>query len=74
MATKHSAVTVREAEILRLIGEGKASKEIATELHLSIHTVCNHRKHLCHKLDIHTAAELIAYAAKSNSPPPSIND
>jgi DNA-binding CsgD family transcriptional regulator len=54
----------REVEVLRLVGAGKSTKEIAELLHLSVHTVCNHRKHLCHKLACHSAAELIVIAAK----------
>jgi DNA-binding CsgD family transcriptional regulator len=56
-------LTNRELQVLRMVGSGKSSKVIAAELSISVHTVCNHRKHICEKLDINSAAELIAYAA-----------
>ncbi len=57
-------LTPRESEVLRLIGQAKTNKEIAGILRLSVHTVGNHRKHICHKLGIHTTAELVAYALR----------
>jgi DNA-binding NarL/FixJ family response regulator len=52
----------REVEVLQLIAEGKANKEIATELGISIKTVEKHRQHLMAKLDIHDTAGLTRYA------------
>jgi len=52
----------REAEVLQLIAEGKANKEIALELEISIKTVEKHRQHLMEKLDIHDTAGLPRYA------------
>ncbi len=57
-------LTPRESEILHLVGQAKTNKEIAANLKLSVHTVGNHRKHICHKLGIHTTAELVAYALR----------
>ncbi len=56
--------TLRERQILSLIGLAKSSKIIAYELGLSIHTVSTHRKHLCHKLGIHSAVELFSAAMR----------
>ena len=56
------AFTVREQEILKLLAEGKTSKEIATLLTLSTTTISSHRRSICRKLDIHSTAELIRYA------------
>jgi len=56
-------LTPREREILKKIGEGKTSKQIAMALHLSVLTVANHRKHICRKLGLHSTAELVVYAA-----------
>jgi hypothetical protein len=50
--------------VLDLVGKGKTSKEIADILGVSVFTVANHRKHICHKLNIHSTAELASYAAK----------
>lgn len=52
----------REAEVLQLIAEGKANKETASELNISIKTVEKHRQHLMEKLDIHDTAGLTRYA------------
>jgi DNA-binding CsgD family transcriptional regulator len=52
----------REVEVLRLIAEGRTSREIASNLHISKDTVSSHRKRICHKLGIHSTAQLILYA------------
>lgn len=57
-------LTPREAQVLRLIGEGKTSKEIAAELGVSVDTIANHRKSICRKLGVHSTAELVAHAAR----------
>ena len=48
--------------MLQLIAEGKANKQIAAELGISIKTVEKHRQHLMSKLDIHDTAGLTRYA------------
>lgn len=55
-------LTSRETEVLQLITEGKANKETAAELGISLKTVEKHREHLMHKLDIHDTAGLTRYA------------
>jgi DNA-binding NarL/FixJ family response regulator len=52
----------REVEVLQLIAEGRANKEIATELGISIKTVEKHRQHLMEKLRLHDTAGLTRYA------------
>jgi DNA-binding NarL/FixJ family response regulator len=52
----------REAEVLQLIAEGRANKESARELGISIKTVEKHRQRLMSKLDIHDVAGLTRYA------------
>jgi DNA-binding NarL/FixJ family response regulator len=49
-------------EVLQLIAEGKANKETAVELKISVKTVEKHRGHLMEKLDIHDIAGLTRYA------------
>lgn len=58
-------LTVREREVLQLISEGKASKEIAFQLGISFRTACCHRWHLLTKLAVHNTAELIRKAVQS---------
>lgn len=55
-------LTPREREVLQLIAEGKANKQSASELGISIKTVEKHREHLMDKLDIHDTAGLTRYA------------
>jgi DNA-binding NarL/FixJ family response regulator len=55
-------LTSREAEVLQLIAEGKANKETAALLGISIKTVEKHRGSLMSKLDIHDTAGLTRYA------------
>jgi DNA-binding NarL/FixJ family response regulator len=52
----------REVEVLQLIAEGLANKQIAAELGISIKTVEKHRQHLMSKLGIHDTAGLTRYA------------
>ena len=52
----------REMEVLQLIAEGKANKEMAAELGISIKTVEKHRERLMEKLDIHDTAGITRYA------------
>ncbi len=55
-------LTSREMEVLQLIAEGKANKQTADELGISVKTVEKHREHLMEKLDIHDTAGLTRYA------------
>ena len=52
----------RQVEVLQLIAEGKANKETAAELGVSIRTVEKHREKLMSKLNIHDTAGLTRYA------------
>jgi two-component system response regulator NreC len=54
----------REREILQMIAEGRANKEVATMLNISVTTVETHRGHILQKLDIHSVPELILYAVR----------
>ena len=56
------SLTPRETEVLQLIAEGKANKQIASELSISIKTVEKHRQQLMDKLGIHDIASLTRYA------------
>ncbi len=61
--TPHNPVlTPREMEVLQLIAEGKANKQTANALGISIKTVEKHRGSLMSKLDIHDTAGLTRYA------------
>lgn len=58
-------LTSRETEVLQLVAEGYANKQIAAELRISIKTVEKHRQHLMDKLGIHDTASLTRYAIAS---------
>jgi DNA-binding NarL/FixJ family response regulator len=60
----YDLLTPREREIVQLLVEGRSNKEIATLLNLSLYTVETHRRNLQSKLNIHSFAELILYAAR----------
>jgi DNA-binding NarL/FixJ family response regulator len=49
----------RELEVFNLIGQGRGTRQIADQLHLSIKTVESHRAHIKQKLDLKTSAELM---------------
>lgn len=59
---KTGRLTAREAEVLRLIAEGRANKQIASELAISIKTVEKHRQQVMNKLGIHDVAGLTRHA------------
>ena len=55
-------LTSREMEVLQLVAEGKANKETADLLKISVKTVEKHRQKLMQKLNIHDTASLTRYA------------
>jgi len=60
----YDLLTGREREILQLLAEGKANKEVATDLNISLYTVETHRSHILQKLNLHNPAELVLYAVR----------
>ena len=57
-------LSAREREVLRLIGRGKLSKEIAEQLTISVHTVNTHRQRILGKLRVDNSMEAVRYAAE----------
>ena len=55
-------LTNREREILKLVAEGNANKDIANLLTISPKTVDNHRSNIMRKLELHNVVELTHYA------------
>jgi DNA-binding NarL/FixJ family response regulator len=60
----YGKLSAREQEIMRLLAEGVSKAEIADQLCISVKTVENHRSNIMRKLDIHSAMELVRYAAR----------
>jgi DNA-binding NarL/FixJ family response regulator len=56
------ALSDRELEVLRLIGAGNSTQEMAALLHLSVKTVESHRLHIKEKLALKTSGELVRFA------------
>jgi DNA-binding NarL/FixJ family response regulator len=57
-----ASLSDRELEVFRLIGEGRGTREIAEELHLSIKTVETYQAHIKEKLALRSGRELIQHA------------
>jgi DNA-binding CsgD family transcriptional regulator len=55
----------REREVVQLVSEGKASKQIATILRMSLSTAETHRSNILRKLRLHSIAELVLYAVRN---------
>lgn len=64
-------LTATEMAIVKLIAQGKTTKEIATERFSSIHTITTHRKNIFRKLNVNTAHEVIKYALRAGWVDPS---
>lgn len=61
-ATGYERLSDREREVLKLLADGLALKEIAVRLVLSVKTVDAHKTNLMRKLDLHDRSEVIKYA------------
>lgn len=59
-----SVLTPREREVLQMMAEGNAMKNIAQRLGVSIKTIETHRQRIMDKLEIHSVAELTKYAIR----------
>jgi DNA-binding NarL/FixJ family response regulator len=64
LARNLPGLTAREREVFQLIAVGKANKEVARILDISLGTVKKHRENLQRKLDIHSAAEIARVAIR----------
>jgi len=58
-------LTPREVEIVKGIGEGLSSKDLALTLGISAKTVETHRANVMRKLDLHSVSELVRYAIRA---------
>ncbi|MHC5007399.1 MAG: response regulator [Planctomycetota bacterium] len=62
--TRPVVLTPKEREVLQLLAEGRTTKQIAMQLHVSVKTIETHRKHIMDRLDLHSVAELTKYAIR----------
>jgi len=65
MKSRLSALSDRELEVFRLIGEGRSTRQIAEKLHLSIKTVETYQAHIKDKLSLRSGRELVQHAIQS---------
>jgi DNA-binding CsgD family transcriptional regulator len=61
-SSESEPLTLREREVLKLIAEGKSSKEIADLLFISPRTAERHRANIMEKLNLKKTADLVKYA------------
>ena len=58
----HPDLTPRQAEVLRLLEQGRSTKQIANQLHLTTETVRNHVRNVLRALGVHSRIEAVAAA------------
>jgi DNA-binding NarL/FixJ family response regulator len=59
-------LTSRERQVVQLLSDGKSTKEVASDLNISIKTAETHRANIMRKLDTHSASELVRYAVRNH--------
>lgn len=64
LSVKGQVLTERESEILKLLAEGKTTREISNLLFVSVKTVGTHKQHILEKLQLKSNSDLIRYAIK----------
>jgi DNA-binding NarL/FixJ family response regulator len=65
----YDLLTDREKEVLQLLAEGRANKEVANLLGVGVSTVETHRMNLMQKLNLHSTAEIVLYAVRKRIVP-----
>jgi DNA-binding NarL/FixJ family response regulator len=61
---EYETLTQRERQVLKLLAEGKTSRDIAKYLGVSLKTAMTHRSNLMAKLGMHSRAEVIKFAIR----------
>lgn len=61
---EYERLTRRERQVLKLLAEGKTSRDVAKYLGISLKTAMTHRSNLMAKLELHSRAEVIKYAIR----------
>ena len=62
-ARKLASLSLREREVFNLLVQGSSNKEVSATLGISVKTVETHRMSINRKLDLHSTAELVRFAA-----------
>ena len=58
----YERLTDREKQVLRLVAEGKSTKDVAALLGIAVKTAMSHRENVMKKLDVHNRTELVRFA------------
>jgi two-component system response regulator NreC len=58
-------LSVRERQVLELVGQGLSNQEIGARLDLSPKTIARHRERIMHKLNMHSRTELVKFAIRT---------
>jgi DNA-binding NarL/FixJ family response regulator len=66
LATKEERLTERQREVLQLLAEGKAMKEIGDILKMTARTVAFHKYRIMEVLDAKSNADLVKYAVRNH--------
>jgi DNA-binding NarL/FixJ family response regulator len=66
----HESLTVREIEVLKLLGKGKSNKEISQTLFIGEQTVKTHVSHILDKLGLPSRTQAALYAIRGGLVPP----
>lgn len=61
---RHDPLSPRERQVLQQIAEGNTTKEIASQLNISVKTAETYRTRIMEKLDLHETASLVRYAIR----------
>jgi DNA-binding NarL/FixJ family response regulator len=64
--SKPLLLTSREREVLQLLAEGQANKEVANALGITTKTAETHRARIMSKLEVHSMSELVRYAIRNH--------
>jgi len=64
-AAPHPDLTPRQAEVLKLLEEGRSTRQIADELYLTTETVRNHVRNILRAMNVHSRIEAVALARRS---------
>jgi two-component system response regulator NreC len=62
--TRQRDLTNREEQVIRLIAQGYANKEIASQLEISVKTVESHKTNVMEKLELKSRTEIVRYAVR----------
>ena len=60
-------LTNRERQVIDLLGEGLSNKEIATRLHIAVHTVKSHVHNVLEKLALRSRLEVVAFTHRGGT-------